>query len=258
MNKKIIALGLAAVISAGAYGAQEFSSSVGLGVGAAMSPYQGVGSTGTPLPLLSVQYGDFYVKTGDVNYSLLSIGYNFWKGDNYTLSAYVNPMGGFDVDRSEMDDGYNNLDKREYQFEGGLKAVVDTGWYDVKVQTHGTYGEEGGHLGAAVFKSYSVNPKFTVVPRVSATYFESDYVDYYFGVSKDEAFNRGNYKINKEYSPDGAFSFALDVATSYELRENIKLISFAGVEKLSSEIKDSPIVEEDVLYRVGVGASYIF
>ncbi|GLI56203.1 membrane protein [Propionigenium maris DSM 9537] len=255
MNKKILAIGVGALLSAGVY-AQDFNATLGLGAAAVTSPYQGVGTVGTPLPFINLTYGDFYLKTGDVNYSLLSIGYNFWKDDTWTLSAYVNPLGGFDVDRSEMDDGYNNLDRREYQFEGGLKAVAKTGWHDMRVQFHGTYGEEGGHLGTAVFRPFEVNDKLTLTPRVSLTYFESDYVDYYFGVSQSEA-NR-NSKIDKKYSPDGAYSAAFDLGASYALRDHITLTGFAGVEKLSSEIDDSPIVEEDVLYRVGVGFAYKF
>lgn len=255
MNKKILAVGICALLSVASY-SQELKTSVGAGVGAALSPFQGVGSEGSPLPMINVEYGDFYLKTGDVRYSLLSVGYNFYSNERVVLSAYANPMGGFDVDRSEMDDGYNNIDSRDYQFEGGLKAVFDTGWHNVKVQTHGTYGEEGGHLGAAVFKPYAVTDKLTLVPRVSLTYFEEDYVDYYFGVTESEA--RRNDKIGKKYDPDGAFSYAFDLAASYALKDNVTLIGFAGVEKLSSDIDDSPIVEEDTLYRVGVGATYRF
>ncbi len=257
MNKKILALGIGALLSAGAY-AQDYSASVGIGAAVVQNPYQGVGAEGTPLPILDLSYGDFYIKTGDINYSLLSIGYNFWKDDTWTLSAYVNPLGGFDMDRSEMDKGYDDLDMRDYQFEGGLKAVAKTGWHDMRVQFHGTYGEEGGHLGTAVFRPFEVNDKLTLIPRISLTYFESDYVDYYFGVSQDEANRPRNYKINDKYDPDGAYSVAFDLAAKYALRDNVSLTAFAGVEKLSSEIGDSPIVEEDVLYRVGAGVIYKF
>ncbi|WP_367172324.1 MipA/OmpV family protein [uncultured Cetobacterium sp.] len=35
-------------------------------------------------------------------------------------------------------------------------------------------------------------------------------------------------------------------------------MSFLGIEKFSSEISDSPIVESDVLFLMGVGAKYYF
>lgn len=256
MKRKILALGVTALIATGAYAMEDLKTSIGIGAGAALSPYQGVGAQGAPLPFLDAQWGNFYIRTGDVRYSLISLGYNFWQNDRVVLSAYVNPFGGFDVDRSEMDSGYKNIDNREYQFEGGLKAVLDTGWNGLKLQTHGTFGEEGGHVGASAFRPFQINPKLTIVPRVGATYFESDYVDYYFGVSQSEA-NR-NSKIDKKYSPDGAFSFNADLAANYAYRENINFFGFAGVEKFSSEIDDSPIVEEDVLYRVGAGVKYTF
>lgn len=255
MNKKLLAVGIGALLSVASY-SQEIKTSIGGGVAASLSPYQGVGTESTPIPMVNVEYGDFYLKTGDVRYSVLSIGYNFYSNESVQLSAYVNPMGGFNVDRSEMDKGYKNIDDREYQFEGGLKAVLDTGWHNVKVQTHGTFGEEGGHVGAAVFKPIKATDKLTLVPRATFTYFTEDYTDYYFGVTQKEA-DRNN-KIDKAYDPDGAFAYGVDLAASYALRENISLIAFAGVEKFSSDVDDSPIVEEDTLYKVGVGATYSF
>lgn len=255
MNKKLLVVGIGALLSIASY-SQEIRSSIGLGVGGSLSPYQGVGTVGSPIPIVNVEYGDFYLKSGDVRYSVLSVGYNFYSNESLVLSAYINPMGGFDVDRSEMDKGYGNIDSRDYQFEGGLKAVYDTGWHNVKLQAHGTYGEEGGHVGGSAFKPIRVTEKFTLVPRVTFTYFEEDYVDYYFGVTQSEADRNSN--ITKSYDPDGAFAYGFDLAANYDLKENISLIAFAGVEKFSSDVDDSPIVEEDVLYKVGVGATYRF
>ncbi len=255
MKKTLLLLGAFVGLTT-AVAASEVTGSVGLGAGIMKSPYQGVGTEAQPLPIFNVEWNDFYLKSADVRYSMFSLGYNFYKTDSLVLSAYANPYGGFNVDRADMDDGYNNIDKRKYQFEGGLKGVYSTPWNGVKISGHITGGEEGGHTGISVFRPYRINEKMTLIPRVGFTYFNEDYTDYYFGIDQGEVDR--NSKIDKTYSPDGAYSVSADLAMTYAYNERTTIVTFAGIEKLSSEIDDSPIVEEDVIYRVGVTAAYKF
>lgn len=257
MKRKILILGSAALFAAGTY-ANEFNGSIGIGAGATLSPYQGVGMQGTPIPAIDIKYGDFYIKTGDIPYTGISFGYNFLKRSNLVLGASINTMGGFDVDRSEMDRGYNNLDSRDSQVELALKATVNTGWSEVMIEGYGSFGEEGGHLGGSVFRPFQVNPKLTLVPKASFTYFESDYNQYYFGVTEGEANRSGNYNIDSAYNPGSAFVYGVKLAANYAHTEAVSFFGFAGVDKLSSDIDDSPIVEEDVIYKAGAGISYRF
>jgi|GEM_PF-144743 len=256
MKKVLLTLGAAALLSTGVYAAEGYNLSLGAGAGYQLSPYQGVGGTTSPIPFMNFEYDKFYMRSGDVRYSVLSIGYDMYENESMTVSAYFNPWGGFNVERSDMDKGYGNIDDREYQAEGGLKVLFDTGLNGLKVQVNTTYGEEGGHAGVSAFKAYPVTDKMVVVPRATITYFNDNYLDYYFGVSEDEAGR--NSKIDGKYEAGSGFAFAFDLATNYKLSENLQLIGFVGVEKHSSEVDDSPIVEEDVIYRAGTGINYIF
>lgn len=256
MNKKILFLGAFTLLTTAATAMDDYKLSLGLGASSQLSPYKGVGNTSAPLPILDFQYNKFYIKTGDVKNSPLSIGYQVFQNQNIVVSTYVNPWGGYNVDRNEMDKGYDNLDKRSYQTEGGVKALVNTGFNNIMLDLHGTVGEEGAHSGIAAFRAFSVNEKLVIIPKLSATYFTGDYLDYYFGVSENEA--ERNTGIDSEYKANGGFSFGFDLAANYRYSPDLSFIAFAGVEKLSDEVKDSPIVEEDVLSKVGLAFNYSF
>ncbi len=256
MKEKILVLGSVMMFAAGSY-ANEFNGSVGMGVGAVQSPYQGVGTQGTPIPGVDVTYGDYYIKVGDIPYTVIGLGYNFLKGSNYVVGTSIN-IGGFDVDRSKMDRGYNDLDKRDSQVEVALKGTVNTGWNGVIAEGYGSVGEEGGHLGTSLLRPFQASPRLTLVPKISFTYFESDYNEYYFGVTEGEAGRKQNYNIDGEYTPGSAFVYGANLAVNYAYTETLSFYGFIGVDKLSSEVNNSPIVEKDVIYKSGAGISYRF
>lgn len=257
MNKKILLLTGLALLTANTYSLEDYKLSLGMGAVNTKSPYRGVGNETTPIPLVNFEYKDFYVKTGDIKNAPVSFGYNAYKTESLVVSTFVNPWGGYNMDRNEMSSNYSDLDKRSYQVEGGIKAQVDTGWNNLKLDWYGLMGEEGGHTGVALFRPIPMqNGKLVVVPKVSATFFNGDYLDYYFGVSKSEA-DRNN-GISDEYKANSGMSFGFDLAASYRYSPELSITAFAGIEKLSDEVKDSPIVEEDVLSKVGLAFNYSF
>ncbi|WP_319202531.1 MipA/OmpV family protein [uncultured Ilyobacter sp.] len=229
--------------------ASENNLSIGGGAGIGTSPYKGVDYDDFFVPYFDITYNDFYLRG-------VELGYNMYQEDAFALSLFANPMGGYKVDASDLSSGYDNIDDRDYQIEGGIKMVYDTSWYDLKLGGFASLGEEGGSLGAFAFKSYFLTDRFTIIPKVYIKYLSEEYTDYYFGVTQTEA-NR-NSKISSSYSPEQSYTFGIDLGAEYIVTEHLSLIGFFGMEKLSEEICDSPIVEEDILYKVGVGAKYTF
>ncbi len=220
------------------------------------SPYQGVGTQEAIAPVFEVRSGDFFMRTGEVRYSVFSMGYDLIKDDRANLSLIINPLGGYRVKRSDLPNGYKNIEERKYQFEGGVKFSYATGWENIHFGAYALGGEHGNQVGGSIFRPFRITEKLTVVPRAYVTYFDEDYVDYYFGVSQSEADR--NSSISKEYKPDGGVTTGLDIAINYNISETWSIAGFAGVENLSSEITNSPIVERDNIYRTGLGVSYHF
>lgn len=257
MNKKLILLSGLALLTVNTYSLEDYKLSLGMGAIDSKSPYRGVGNDTSAVPLINFEYKDFYIKGGDIKNAPISLGYNAYKTDNLLVSTFINPWGGYNMDRNEMSSDYNDLDKRSYQVEGGIKAQFDTGWNNLKLDWYGLVGEEGGHTGIGLFRPIPMqNGKLIVIPKVSATFFNGDYLDYYFGVSKDEAAR--NNGINDEYKANSGMSFGFDLAATYFYSPELSITAFAGIEKLSDEVKDSPIVEEDVISKVGVLLNYSF
>ena len=250
MKKIAILLGAVALLSTTALANKT---GVGIGVGTANSLYKGIGNTAYPIPLFDIEYNNFYVAGTD-------IGYTLWNNDNFTLSAFVNPMDGFRVKASKMDNGYKDIKDRDLQVMGGARLDVNTGLGGIYSGLAVSGGEHGmkGRLG--FYRPYQIDEKFTVVPSVHMIYYSKDYTDYYFGVDSDELVSnrRQNTKLTSTYSPEGAYSVGANLIAEYKLRDNLALNLFLGAEKYSSEIKDSPLVEHDYILMAGTGVKYYF
>jgi len=229
---------------------------VGLTVFSAKSPFQGVGTETNLIPMLGLEYKDFYIKGGEIRYSLFAIGYRALKTEKLTLSAFINPFAGFEVDNDDLSDGYDQIDSRDYQTEAGLKLQYKTGLWKIRASLYGVYGEEGGHWGGTLERGWRLSDKFFLASRLSFTQFTGDYSNYYFGVSESEA--AINPAINQSYDVHSSQSFGFDVTLRHQMTDDLSLAIFAGLEQMSNEVVDSPIVESDLLHRLGIGLFYRF
>lgn len=247
--KKILMGLLALTLSATALAENKFG--IGLGVGVSDNVYKGTKDKVYPMPLLDINYYDLYIKG-------VTVGFNFYKDDTFAASLFVDPLAGFTlaVEGSNLADGYDNIDDRKFQTMFGIRLDADTGLYGVKTGLTAQVGEHGGEGKLSMFKAYRVDDQLTFVPSIYIKGYNGDFTDYYFGVTSDEA--RRNSKIDKAYKANAAYSMGLNLTADYRLTDNVALMAFLGVEKFSSEISDSPIVDDSVLYFVGVGAKYYF
>lgn len=263
MRKILLAVSALLMLSTGVF-AQEYElineanqsqnrTGVGLGIGTYKSLYKGIDEKAYPVPLLDIQYGNFYIKG-------LDIGYGILENDNFALSVFVDPMAGYKVKGSDLASGYNKINDRDLQAMFGARLDIDPNLDGLKVGMALSGGQHGSKGRLGIYKPYSVTPKFVVIPSVHMIYYSSDFTDYYFGVDSEETFaNRpGNYKLKDSYSPDAAYSIGATLVGEYRLKDNIALTAFLGLEKYSNEISDSPIVEDDYIYSVGIGAKYYF
>ncbi|MGL5052494.1 MAG: MipA/OmpV family protein [Cetobacterium sp.] len=248
--KKVLMGLLALTISATMFAEDKFG--IGVGMGISDNMYKGAESKAYPMPLLDVNYGNLYIKG-------VTLGYQFYKDDTFAASLFLNPLAGFTVEGQDLESGYNKIDDREFGAMFGIKLDANTGFYGVRTGLSAQFGERGGEGKLNAFKAYKATEKLTIIPSIYIKGYSKDYTDYYFGVTSEEARRVGNEKIEKAYEPNSAYSFGANIAADYKLTDSVALMAFLGVEKFSSEISDSPIVEDDgILYLVGVGAKYYF
>ncbi|MGL5000700.1 MAG: MipA/OmpV family protein [Cetobacterium sp.] len=247
--KKVIFSLLALTLSTAALAQNKVG--VGLGVGVSNSLYEGAESKAFPLPLLDINYGNFYAKG-------VTAGYNFFRGEDLSLSVYLDPMAGFPVKSKDMGTGYTNIEDRKFMAMVGLRADLNTGVAGIRTGTTVQFGEHGSEAKISVFKPYSVNEKLVLVPSIYVKGFSGNYADYYFGVSSDEAKESNSDKLTASYKAETAFSVGTVLTAEYKYNSNISLVGIVGVEKFSDEITDSPIVSEDPIFITSIGAKYYF
>ena len=246
---KKTALILCSIILAGQ---TAIASSIGIGYGVTTDIYKS-DENGHVLPLVDLEYDNFFLKGATVNG--FSLGYNLYQDDFYTLSLYVKPFGGYKMDADDMKSGYRSIDDREHKVMGGAGIGIYTGIYDIEMTAAVDYGKEGGNIVFQLTRPYFVNSDLVIIPSVNFVYFNSDYIDYYFGVDRHEAYGK---LAGKTYEGDSGYTFGFNITSSYRLTDSFSILGFAGVNRLSNEIKDSPIVDDSMVYFVGTGVVYTF
>lgn len=250
MKNKLFLLGALFIL-----GQSAMAGSIGLGYGVTTPIYHN-DKNDYVLPIVDIEYDKFFIKGGST-YGL-SLGYKILEEDNYVLSLYGMPFGGYEVKNSDMKSGYKGIDDRDTHLMGGVELTYYPGIYNLQTSVSAEYGEEGGHFNLRVSRPYQLTSKLTVVPSINYVYYDSNFVDYYFGIDSNEVGKPGGEKITNTYSPEGAHRFGVGLLGNYRVNDTISLMGFTGVTKLSDEIADSPIVDNKVIYIFGTGIIYTF
>lgn len=245
MTKKEILLGLVLVSQL------SLANSVGIGYGKTSEVYKGV-DKGYTLPFIDFEYDKYFIKSSTAN--TFQLGYNVVKDDIYTFSIYALPLGGYKVKASDLDVGYQTVKDRDHKLMLGTQLKVYNSSYDVETSVKFEGGEEGGTAVLSLNKPYVVNYNFVLIPSVNLSYYNSSYVDYYFGVSGSEL----GGKLNSKYDGESAYSFGVNLTGNYKMTDSISILGFVGLNKLSNEISDSPLVENSTIYMCGAGIVYTF
>lgn len=228
----------------------ENRAGIGFVVGAYDGLYKGTSAKDhpNPMPLLDVDYGNFYIKG-------LTVGYELYRDDVFATSLFVDPFAGYKVEGKDLSSGYNKIDDRDFQAMFGARIDIDPNINNFRFGLLGQAGKEGAEFKASIYRPMYVTEKLVLVPSIHLSGYSSDYADYYFGVSANEATRS---KELTEYKVDASYSYGANLTAEYGLTDNIALMAFLGIEKFDKEIADSPIIEDDFLYFVGFGAKYYF
>ncbi|GLI55178.1 membrane protein [Propionigenium maris DSM 9537] len=249
--KRLMTLLILTGLTTGLYAEEEersWKADVGIGLMAERSPYKGVGTEGSPIPVLDLKYKKLYLRGTE-------LGYEAFETERFKVSAFADFMGGYEVEGGDLDKGYQDIDDRDTQFEGGLELTYKLP-EDYELTARIALGSEGNRYTLEGSKLYFIGEKTIIRPSVYAAFNDSSYTDYYFGVTKDEAAK--NEGIKKEYNAGSSQEYGIELMAEHDLNESFALVGFGGVKYLSGEIDDSPIVDNNFIYEVGAGFKYKF
>lgn len=221
---------------------------IGAGVAGATSEYKGVDDTVRPFPLINIESRYFYLRN-------MTAGFNVFKDDMHEFSVTLGWLPQEYKAKNSDNWSMRQLDNRHSTALAGLAYSLTTEYGIAAASIQGDIlGKSDGFIGDVSY-AYPVEAgALTVVPSAGVLWTSEDHNDYYYGVSGKESRESGLSK----YSADGGFSPYLGLDASFALTEQWELFVNGKATFLSEEIKDSPMVNEDVKYTFGAGIGYSF
>ncbi len=216
---------------------------LGVGVGYKQSPYKGDDASVSPLPLIY-----FENKWVHVFGNKLDLNIGRWDSVSFTLRGEYALGDGYKESDAPILDG---MQKRKGGFWIGPALAWDTG-YGVLGANFLTAGNKGLKAGVDYRRPFNYGD-FTLVPHIGIDWYNSQYVDYYYGVEDDEA------RAGREaYAGKSTYNLSAGVRLDYQLTPHQSLSLDAGVSRLGSGITDSPLVDRTAIPEARLGYLYRF
>lgn len=160
------------------------------------------------------------------------------------------------------DDGYKasdspfltGMDKRKGSAWVGGRLGLQTDWASLSANwtADASSNSKGQKLRLGAERRFALG-EFGLTPRVTATWLDSKFVDYYYGVKASEVrADRAAYTAGSTVNTE--FGLRVD----YRLAPQQLLFADVGVTSLGSAIKRSPLVDRSTLPEVRLGYLYRF
>ena len=222
---------------------------VGGGAIITKNPYKGIDTETHGIPI-------FLYKTERFSLFGPRMSYSLFEDDGWELSGLAKVrFEGYEEDESDY---LRGMDDREWTVElgGSLSKTFSLG----KLTADFAADILGEHKGHEFRFSYSYDfrdafqiPSLTMTPNIGVNYRSHQLNDYYYGVRASEAI-AGRPK----YDAGDSTGLTAGVRVNYKLSESLILMSMISFEWLGSDIKDSPIVDEDHIESFLLGLIYRF
>ena len=245
MKKQFAALAVAACCAAPAY---AWEGSVGIGAHVWDTGYRSVDAETYPVPAFWLESEHFYVKGFEA-------GAYLFKTDRQRLRLGLSYMP-LSFDASDSDDRrMKRLDDRDASVFAnvGYSLITDYGTLNVELGAD-VSGKSDGMQGNVSFLKRFAFGEFGITPQIGAVWTSENFNNYYYGISRAESKHTGlsRYDANSGVSP------YVRLVADWQVTDRISLYAEGSVRALSEEIKDSPMMEDDIMYGFGCGVSYRF
>lgn len=209
-------------------------------------PYQGVEPDILPIPMVNWQHGPFYI-TG------LDAGYGFFENDRFRAALMVRyDHSGYDEGDSETLDGMD--DRRGTLLAGLTGSFALTKQLSLNLEALqdvlGTHDGQEFHLGI----DYRFErDRLTLTPGVELILPSRKMIDYYYGVQSSEATSQ-----RPAYNPHPGVTARTYLFITWRWTERVSLLLIPSLDILSREIRQSPLVDKEILISALAGITYRF
>lgn len=228
---------------------------VGLGAGMRVgnTPYKGARNVSSILDDDDVDLIPLYLYEGK---------WLFFHGTTAGLHLFdngwlkVDALAAYRFDRLQPDAGdyFAGLQEREQTVDGGLAVTVSGDWGEASATwVHDLMSRYNGYERDLTYSYPWSSGRLSLSPFASYVYQDRDLVDYYYGVSASEAL-----PDRPAYQAGSAGFWRTGLNASYQLSRRIVLFSNVAFERLDSEVRNSPLVNEKQRSAAVLGFAYWF
>ncbi|MGA4622189.1 MipA/OmpV family protein [Citrobacter meridianamericanus] len=224
----------------------------GLSAGGALaaidSGYRKTGTEVLPVPLINYEYGDFYIRS-------LNAGYYLFRDSENDLSLTTGP-GTLHYTPSDSDDSrMKQLDKRRLSVMSGITMNnrFSLGTLRSSVTTD-ISGNSGGTTAELAWLYPLRSGNLVLTPGFGVNWHDSQYNQYYYGISASEARRSGM----KQYAPGDSLAFSMELSAYYQVNKSWYLTSSVKATELGGTIRESDMVGSGVSTLFVAGAGYNF
>jgi len=217
---------------------------LGLGVGFDKSPLRDFDDEVDPLPLVLYEGKYLSVFGARIDYKLPSYG-----PLQFRLRArYAND--GYEAKDSPYLAG---MEERKGGLWLGGAATWRSGALSVASEFTAATGDAEGKRFKLELNREIRSGALTVTPRISAEWYDQDFVAYYYGVRGNEV-----RSDRRAYGGDSSQAIEAGVRFGYAFQRRHNVFIDVSAKSLGSEIKDSPLVERSTESSIKLGYLYAF
>lgn len=206
----------------------------GITVGATTGAYAHYDDKPLVVPALAWQGKRFFASPG-------SLGMYLYKADGLKVSALVTPytlrFKTDDVNDAQL----RGLHSRQMSAMAGVSAEYSAGWGAVAASVKREVSGHGGGVESSLHYSYPIQAgRFTWVPRVGVVHSSARLLDYYYGITDEEA-QRSGLAV---YEPGSTTSPSLQIAVSTPLGTKWRATGVVANQWFGDAVKDSPMARQ--------------
>ncbi|WP_312253032.1 MipA/OmpV family protein [Stenotrophomonas sp.] len=206
----------------------------GITIGATTGAYAHYDDKPLVVPALAWQGKRFFASPG-------SLGMHLYKADGLRVSAVVTPytlrFKTDDVNDAQL----RRLHSRQMSAMAGVNAEYKADWGIVGASVQREVSGHDGGMESSLHYSYPIQAgRFTWVPRVGVVHSSARLLDYYYGISNEEALRSGL----AAYRPGSATSPSLQIAVSTPLGSKWRATGVVANQWFGDAVKDSPMTRD--------------
>lgn len=223
---------------------------LGFGPYVQTQPYKDVADIVVPSPVIFYDNGIFYIR-----WSRAGIYFLGEKTDSYAWGFSLTAQPRPNSYRPSETQTLQGLDEKYSSLEAGLafSATMDDIYIETMLLTDVLDRYDSWIAKTEIGYDFKVS-KFKFYPSIIAIYQSRKFINYYYGVSKQEAQN----SIYSEYQASEGLQLGIQTYIKYPFSDKLSALANIRYDRLSKEATRSPIVEENYIASGLLSLIYTF